>query len=117
MKTYYVDPMGKPRMTRSDKWNQRDCVMRYRAFKDAVRAAGIKIPEDGYHIVFVIPMPASWSIKRRADMVGKPHQTKPDKDNLEKALLDAVFEEDSHIWDGRVSKIWGYGGEIRVGII
>lgn len=47
-------------------------------------------------------------------MDGKPHQQKPDKDNLEKALLDAIFDDDSRIWDGRVSKVWGATGMIRV---
>lgn len=47
-------------------------------------------------------------------MAGKPHQQKPDKDNLEKALLDAIFGEDSHIWDGRVTKIWGETGKMII---
>lgn len=47
-------------------------------------------------------------------MDGKPHQKKPDKDNLEKALLDAIFDDDSRIWDGRVSKVWGTTGMITV---
>jgi len=59
-------------------------------------------------------MPKSWSKKKRAEMAGKPHQAKPDKDNLEKALLDAVFEEDSQIWDNRVSKFWGDEGAIII---
>ncbi|MGU0055537.1 RusA family crossover junction endodeoxyribonuclease [Enterobacter hormaechei] len=44
-------------------------------------------------------------------MNGKPHQQKPDKDNLEKALLDAIFDDDSRVWDGRVTKVWGRGGD------
>jgi Holliday junction resolvase RusA-like endonuclease len=48
---------------------------------------------------------------------GKPHQQKPDKDNLEKALLDAIFEDDCRIWDGRVSKVWGETGQILIGEI
>lgn len=38
-------------------------------------------------------------------MNGKPHQSKPDKDNLERALLDALFEDDAHIWDSRARKL------------
>lgn len=75
---------------------------------------GIRLPESGYHVTFVIPMPKSWSKKKRAQHVGQPHQQKPDKDNLEKALLDAVFDEDSHVWDGRVTKIWGETGQIII---
>jgi len=40
MKEYKITPVPKPRQTRSDKWKQRPCVMRYRAFADEVRAAG-----------------------------------------------------------------------------
>jgi Holliday junction resolvase RusA-like endonuclease len=47
-------------------------------------------------------------------MDGKPHQQKPDKDNLEKSILDAVFDDDSKVWDGRVSKLWGVDGKIVV---
>lgn len=101
-------------MTRSDKWKKRDSVLRYRAFKDEVRLRGIQLPESGYHVIFVLPMPKSWSKKKMAEMNGKPHQQKPDKDNLEKALLDSIFEDDCRIWDGRVSKIWGYEGKIIV---
>lgn len=32
MKIYDITPIGKPRMTRADKWKQRPAVMRYRAF-------------------------------------------------------------------------------------
>jgi len=88
--------------------------MRYRAFADEVRAAGITIPESCFHIIFILPMPDSWSKKKKEAMNGKPHQRKPDKDNLEKSLLDAVFKEDSRIWDGRVSKIWGEEGRIII---
>ena len=35
MKIYDITPIGKPRMTRADKWKQRPAVMRYRAFCDA----------------------------------------------------------------------------------
>lgn len=114
IREYLITPMGKPRMTRSDKWKQRPEVLRYRAFKDEVRLNKVSLPESGYHITFVIPMPKNWSKKKKAEMSGKPHQQKPDKDNLEKALLDAIFEDDCRIWDGRVSKIWGESGKIII---
>ena len=31
---FNVNPMGKPRMTQSDKWKKRDCVVRNYALKD-----------------------------------------------------------------------------------
>jgi hypothetical protein len=55
-------------------------------------------------------MPASWSKRERQENEGWPHRQKPDRDNLEKALLDGVFGEDSHVWDGRATKLWGTQG-------
>jgi len=114
MKVYNITPMGKPRMTRADKWKKRPEVLRYRAFCDEVRLHNVTLPESGYHVTFVIAMPQSWSKKKRQQHDGKPHQQKPDKDNLEKALLDAIFDDDSRIWDGRVTKIWGETGQIII---
>ena len=88
--------------------------MRYWAFKDEVRLNKITLPESGFHVIFTIPMPKSWSKKRKDEMNGKPHQKRPDKDNLEKALLDSIFEEDCMIWDSRVSKVWGESGSIEI---
>lgn len=113
-KVFNITPLGKPRMTRADKWKKRPEVLRYRAFCDEVRLNNVSLPESGYHVIFVLPMPPSWSKKKRSLMDGKPHQQKPDKDNLEKALLDAIFGEDSHIWDGRVTKIWGETGQMII---
>ena len=113
---YGINPVAKPRMTRADKWKKRKCVMKYRNFCDQVRMSGLILPPAGYHVIFILPMPKypSWSKKKRVAMDGQPHQQTPDKDNLEKALLDALFQNDAHIWDGRVTKLWGYSGKIVV---
>ena len=115
-KAYPITPIPKPRMTQRDRWAKRTCVERYYAFKDEVRSYGITVPECEYHVVFQIPMPKSWSKKKKQEMFGQPHQQKPDKDNLEKALLDAIHDEDCRIWDGRVTKIWGDAPLISIGI-
>ena len=86
----------------------------YRAFCDHVRLLGICMPESNSHVTFVLPMPKSWSKKKRAEMNGKPHQGKPDLDNLMKSLMDALFEDDTHIWDSRITKLWGENGQIII---
>ncbi|MDG5498947.1 RusA family crossover junction endodeoxyribonuclease [Marinobacter sp. BGYM27] len=106
--------MAKPRMTRADKFKQRTVVLRYRAYKDELRLRRVKVPEGATHITFVLPMPASWSKKKRETMLGTPHQQRPDVDNLHKGLLDAVFKEDCQVWDHRITKVWGVQGMIRV---
>ncbi len=111
---YPIDPMPKPRMTRADKWKQRPAVMKYRAYKDEIRLRGVSVPEASAHITFVIPMPASWSKKKRQSMNGMPHRQRPDIDNLHKGLLDALFTEDCQVWDHWITKVWGEQGAIII---
>ncbi len=111
---YNVIPVAKPRQTRSDVWKKRPCVMKYRAFADECRASGMTIPPVGSHIVFILPMPKSWSKKKKKIMDGQPHTQRPDVDNLGKSVFDALYEDDSHIYDIRMSKFWGQTGQIII---
>ena len=113
MQTYNIVPVSAPRMTRSDKWKKRPCVMRYFAFRDQVKEAKIQL-QSPCKITFYIPMPDSWSGRKRADFNGKPHMNKPDIDNLTKALLDSVFDDDAHMWSISVEKFWSEKGAITV---
>ena len=111
---YNITPMGKPRMTRADTWKQRPCVMRYWAFKDECKLHGLVVPESGSHLVFILPMPKSWSKKKKLAMTGQSHQSKPDIDNILKAVLDAVYKDDSTVWNLQATKIWGDVGQIII---
>jgi Holliday junction resolvase RusA-like endonuclease len=105
--------MGKPRMTRSDKWKRRACVTKYWNYADEIKQYLGEIPQNCL-MVFVFPMPISWSKKKKELMKGKPHQQKPDIDNCEKALLDSIYKEDSHIWNVHHLKLWGDEGKILI---
>jgi len=59
-------------------------------------------------------MPGSWSKKKRALMDGKPHMQKPDWDNLGKAISDAIYKDDSGIYDIWITKFWGFEGKIII---
>ena len=101
-------PMGKPRMTRCDKWKKRDCVVRYRAWADAIRAA---CPLYNFIPATLIvtahfAMPASWSEKKKREMAGKPHQSKPDADNVAKGIMDALIVNDQCIHTLTIRKLW-----------
>lgn len=111
---YNIPPVPKPRMTQSDKWKKRDCVLRYRLFCDEVRLRGVELPPSGASITFIMPMPESWPKRKRDEMDGKPHQQKPDLSNLIKALEDAVHLDDSHIWQYSAEKAWGERGLIVI---
>ncbi len=82
---YEIAPCPKPRMTQRDRWAKRPAVMRYRAFCDDVRAAGVMLYPCGLHITFIVPMPKSWSERKKCEMDGQPHQQRPDVDNYGKA--------------------------------
>lgn len=111
MKTieFNITPFAKPRMTRADRWKKRPVVLNYFKWKEEMqwiaKSNKFKLPSK-YEAIFYMPMPKSWGDKKRKEMKHKPHQQRPDKDNLEKALNDALCEEDSHIWDSRTKKIW-----------
>lgn len=114
--TYDITPVPKPRMTQRDKWKRRPVVLRYFAFKDQVRDSGLTIPTSGCQVLFIMPMAKSWSKQKKLIMEGQAHEQKPDLDNLLKALGDALFDDDSVIWDIRVTKVWGREGKIKVRI-
>ncbi len=88
--------------------------MRYRAFADEVRLRRVILNPYGDSVVFHMPMPKSWSKKKRAVHDQLPHQQKPDVDNLFKSLADALFQDDSHIWNVTISKQWAYEGAIEI---
>jgi Holliday junction resolvase RusA-like endonuclease len=123
-----VVPMGKPRMTQSDKWKtnpnhpdpnkrQRVAITDYYSYKNRVISAS---KELGYEmngcldVLFLIPMPQSWSNKKKKRMDKLPHKQKPDVDNLVKALMDSLMKDDSVVWKTNVEKRWAYNGSIVI---
>ncbi len=70
-------------------------------------------------MVFYMPMPKSWSKKKKAEMVGRCHQQRPDLSNLVKAAEDAARygkkKGDQTIWHyGGLMKVWAEEGSIEV---
>ena len=114
--TVPIKPIGKPRMTQRDKWDQRPAVMRYRAFADELRLRVGPVPALPLYVGWVayFPMPKSWSNAKREKMAGTYHRQKPDRDNIDKAILDALWKEDSCIADGRMIKRWDDGDGPRI---
>lgn len=115
-----IIPMGKPRMTQRDKWLNppREVVARYWQYKDSLKALSLR---DRYFVtnplslIFVLPMPSSWSGKKCERMCGQPHESKPDLDNLIKAFKDALCDNDSFVHTyGGMMKRWGYEGAIII---
>lgn len=110
-----IVPVPKPRMTQSDRWRQRPCVLRYWEFKDALVNLweDREVPEQ-VGLIFILPMPNSWSEKKKRLLDGKPHQVKPDIDNLEKSIFDCLSPSDAYIWRVEKIKIWGRQGSVEL---
>lgn len=117
MKTFNIALMGAPRMTRADAWRDRPAVLRYRGIVNDIRKealeSGYKLP-DAFNVIIYMPMPKSWSGKKKEQMVLEPHQSKPDIDNLLKTVLDALKSDDQTVYDVRVTKVWGYLGHFTI---
>jgi len=123
-----VIPMGAVRMTVSDKWKtnpnhadprkrQRKAVQSYFAFKNKLQwECSLLKFELGCEIevVFFMPMPESWSGKKKEKMNGFPHKQRSDCDNLVKSLQDTLLKEDGNVWSVNAKKYWAYNGSILI---
>jgi Holliday junction resolvase RusA-like endonuclease len=127
-----ITGVPKPRETKRDIWNPRTCVKNYRNYKDLLREElkrnGFKLDHVLPFMVYVFPIPKSYSNKKREELLGKPHTNLPDLDNLEKGFLDCIFDNISKKYfnftnlsnDKEVHtklgsmKIWGHVGRIFI---
>lgn len=115
MRELSIIPVSKPRMTQRDRWAKRPVVVKYHAYCDELRTLlwDYTVPSE-LGIVFNLPMPKTWSIKKKLTMNGTHHQQKPDIDNLVKAFLDALCEDDSHVYKVHAEKRWSSSPSIGV---
>lgn len=114
---FNIDPIGKPRMVRSDVWSNRKCVSEYWRYKDELNIQAKKLNYkigEILCILFFIKMPDSWSKKKKERMNLLPHKSKPDTDNLVKGFIDSLTNNDSNIYEIHAKKIWSYSGKIKV---
>lgn len=128
-RAYYIFdiiPMGAVRMTQSDKWKidpnhideakrQRKSVTQYFEFKKNLFLQAKQVGyEMGFFIdvVFLIPMPDSWSEKKKNQMNRMPCKVKPDTDNLVKAIKDTLKVNDADVWWEKAEKRWAFKGSI-----
>jgi Holliday junction resolvase RusA-like endonuclease len=114
-------PIGKPRMTQSDKWKRRPCVVAYWEWADKAREVMGELPPasdvDELHLTAYFEPPESWSKKRRVAAIGTKHRVKPDLDNVCKAAMDVLFKQDSAIADALVRKRWDWHPRLEIEII
>ena len=62
-------------------------------------------------VIATFAIPQSWSKRKAAEHIHRPHTQKPDGDNLLKAVKDALnriaWADDGQVYDARVRKVWG----------
>jgi Holliday junction resolvase RusA-like endonuclease len=83
---------------------------RYNAYKVALLAQAkekkFEIPAAGLSVTFFIPMPKSWSQKKKNAHNGLLMQSRPDIDNLIKSFCDSLCSEDKYIANISATKRW-----------
>lgn len=94
-------PAGLKRLLRLEKYNDYKVSL----LAEAKRNRFI-CPEQGAEVVFYLPVPKSWSNRKKKEKHLKLHSGKPDLDNMLKAFFDGLFTEDHHIGSIMVTKLW-----------
>jgi Holliday junction resolvase RusA-like endonuclease len=95
--------------------------MRYREWCDRVRAEAGELPPTESVVwlswtAYFAP-PDSWSRRKRERLMGEQHQQKPDRDNIDKAVLDCLYPGgDQAIAGGTIEKLWGEPARIEITI-
>ena len=121
-------PIGAVRMTQSDKWKlnpnhrdpakrQREVVTRYFDFKDKIKAQTKEMEfklSGVLEIVFLVPMPFTWSEKKKKLLNKTAVLTRPDIDNYVKSFMDALESEDGFVWKIIAEKRYAFKGSILV---
>ena len=107
--------VGAPRQTRADRFRRRPCVLAYRDYCDRIRAACQNPPPaDMTSLIqvtaFFLP-PKSLPKKLRESVtigtIDRKKRSKPDGDNIGKAVIDAIWKQDSAVGDVLFRRRWG----------
>lgn len=88
----------------------------------AMREAGAKLTTGAVHmhIVADMPMPESWSQRKRNAMLHKPAIRTPDWDNIGKIISDALnwvmYRDDRQVYYASVERYWAEKAGVTVSV-
>ena len=129
---FIIEIPGPPLAQKRPKFARRGkFVQVYSASKkdqDAVRAMVAKLWKNEkiisaveLDIVFYMPIPASWSKKKRMESAGKPHVNTADLDNILKLYLDSinnlVYADDRQIYKIHAQKIYDENPRTEINVV
>lgn len=117
--------MGAVRTTQKQKFVD-ERAKKYHSYKQKIALLTkqhIKKPTESpimADITFYMPMPASWSGKKKERLNGAVHKSKPDIDNLIKGCFDAfnkiAWKDDNQVFEVHSKKVYSYNPGIGVEI-
>lgn len=92
--------------------------IKYKEDLQVIMRAKKYVPSDRLDMEFHVPMPKSWSLKKKKEMLLRPHAQRPDLDNYVKAVLDSFFYKqtggDAGVHEIRARKVWSNNGCIHI---
>lgn len=94
-------PAGLKRLLRIERYNNYKIELLAEA-----KRKHFTLSPSGMNITFYIPVPKSWSQKKKTANHGMLHQSTPDIDNFCKALFDSLVSEDKFIANLSLTKRW-----------
>jgi len=119
--SFEISPMAAPRINHRSRFSQKakDYWDWTKTLRDLAHIQGFRYSQSeifSLSFTFMVPMPNSWSKKKKREMEGKPHKSKPDLDNFLKATIDGLFPGGDHMIASLhgVHKIWREKGRIDI---
>lgn len=109
----FIEPMGKPTMTRADAWKGREVVNRYWSFCDAVREAFHRVTK--FYSADKIIVVSHFKTDKKS-LWGKPHTLKPDATNILKGVEDALVKNDQAVSSVLSEKFWASQDYIDISV-
>lgn len=94
-------PSGLKRLLRIERYNQYKISLSAEA-----KRMQFRMHPQGMSITFYIPVPRSWTKKKKRQAHLQFHTSTPDLDNLMKAMQDSLLTDDRHLAHYELSKRW-----------
>ncbi|MFE8697952.1 RusA family crossover junction endodeoxyribonuclease [Cytobacillus sp. FJAT-53684] len=120
-----IIPMGAVRTTQKQKYVD-ERARRYHAYKQQIAILAnqhIRTPSNCpilADITFYMPIPKSWSQKKKERYNGYIHRSKPDIDNLIKGLFDSLntiaWKDDNQVYEVHSKKMYSFNPGIGIEI-